>query len=97
MRQCKSSHEAMEWCMTQMSDMCLNRLIAPAEMQPNYLFGKASQKGTLGFQMFAVFADLKQHKATHRLTHSSNFDSWIFLVNLATYKLSYFSCLPCQG
>ena len=51
MRACRSNVESMEWCMFHMADACLNRLIAPAEMQPNYLFGQKGGKGNLGFKL----------------------------------------------
>ena len=51
MRACRSSTEQLEWILIQMSDLCLNRQIQPAEMQPFYLFGKGQQKGTLRYTL----------------------------------------------
>lgn len=48
MRACRSNAESMEFCMTTMADLCLNRLLQPAELQPSMMSGKGSQKGTLG-------------------------------------------------
>ena len=51
MRACKSQTDLMEWCLMTMSDLCLNREVRPAEMQPSWLFGqKGSQKGHLGIK-----------------------------------------------
>jgi hypothetical protein len=51
MRACRSNAESMQWCMLQMADLCLNRQLVPAEMQPNmpnYLFGVKGGKGNFG-------------------------------------------------
>jgi hypothetical protein len=48
MRACRSNAESMQWCMLQMADLCLNRQMAPAELQPTYLFGAKGGKGNFG-------------------------------------------------
>jgi len=48
MRACRSNAESMQWCMLQMADLCLNRQLAPAELQPTYLFGAKGGKGNFG-------------------------------------------------
>lgn len=54
MRACRSNAESMQWCMLQMADLCLNRQVAPAEMQPAYLFGGKGGKGNLGDFTFSL-------------------------------------------
>ena len=68
MRACRSNSESMQWCMLQMADLCLNRCLAPAEMQPNYLFGtKGGGKGNFGLIVLNYFISFNDHQTTLKL------------------------------
>ena len=47
MRCCRSSVESQLFVLSCMADLCLNRIMVPQEMTPNFLFGKGTAKGTL--------------------------------------------------
>ena len=56
MRACRSNSEAIKWILLTMADLSLNRVVAPAELTPNALFGKPpATKGKLRGNNFKTY------------------------------------------